>query len=146
MPPFRRCPRSLPERPAGRIGGCTQSGCGEVPDLARRVGQAFLAFLPADAVAEQIAAEVMGGEPRAPFDPISMCVMEEFDTATFAQVPLRVTGDPERPVAVRADANVAYRVGVCLPGGWARSCSASTCRCDGRWPEGHVGGAGPALR
>jgi len=41
-----------------------------------------------------------------------MCVMEEFDKATFAQVPLEVTGDPDRPVAVRADANGAYRVGV----------------------------------
>lgn len=41
-----------------------------------------------------------------------LCVMEELDTATFAQVPLVVTGDPERPVAVRPDANGAYRVGV----------------------------------
>jgi hypothetical protein len=41
-----------------------------------------------------------------------MCVMEELDTATFAQVPLVVTGDPARPVAVRADANGSYRVGV----------------------------------
>jgi NADH dehydrogenase FAD-containing subunit len=76
------------------------------------VKQAFLAFLQADAVADDIAAQVLGREPRTPFDPVSMCVMEEFDTATFAQVPLTVTGDPAAPVAVRADADGDYRVGV----------------------------------
>jgi len=74
---------------------------------------AFLAFLQADAVAEDIAGEILGTRAReAAFDPVSMCVMEELDKATFAQVPLELTGDPERPVAVRADANGAYRVGV----------------------------------
>jgi sulfide:quinone oxidoreductase len=76
------------------------------------VKQAFLAFLQADAVAEDIAARIEGRERAFAFDPVSMCVMEQFDTATFAQVPLEVTGDPERPVAVRADAGGAYRVGV----------------------------------
>lgn len=76
------------------------------------VKQAFLAFLQADAVAETLAAEVTGGAPRATFDPVSMCVMEQFDTATFAQVPLRVTGDPERPVEVRPGAEDDYKVGV----------------------------------
>ncbi len=38
--------------------------------------------------------------------------MEEFDKATFAQVPLVVTGDASRPVAVRPDADGGYRVGV----------------------------------
>jgi sulfide:quinone oxidoreductase len=76
------------------------------------VKQAFLAFLQADAVAEDIAARVKGREPAFAFDPVSMCVMEEFDKATFAQVPLRVTGDPARPVEVRPDAGGAYRVGV----------------------------------
>ena len=76
------------------------------------VKQAFLAFLQADAVADHIAADVRGREPGIDFEPTSMCVMEEFDKATFAQVPLRVTGDPNHPVAVRADANGAYRVGV----------------------------------
>jgi hypothetical protein len=42
--------------------------------------------------------------PSALFDPMSMCVMEQFDKATFAQVPLRLTGEPARPVEVRADA------------------------------------------
>jgi NADH dehydrogenase FAD-containing subunit len=76
------------------------------------VKQAFLAFLQADAVAESIAAQVRGREPAFRFEPVSMCVMEEFDKATFAQVPLELTGDPEHPVTVSADADGAYRVGV----------------------------------
>lgn len=76
------------------------------------VKQAFLAVLQADAVAEDIAARVERREPGFAFDPVSMCVLEELNTATFAQVPLRVTGDPLRPVEVRADADGAYRVGV----------------------------------
>lgn len=76
------------------------------------VKQAFLAFLQADAVAEDIAARVEGRAPAFGFDPVSMCVMEEFDKATFAQVPLRVTSDPLRPVEVRPEANGDYRVGV----------------------------------
>jgi sulfide:quinone oxidoreductase len=46
-----------------------------------------------------------------PFDPESMCIMERFDKATFGQVPLELTGDPARPVAVRADADGDYKVG-----------------------------------
>jgi sulfide:quinone oxidoreductase len=76
------------------------------------VKQAFLAFLQADAVAEDIAARVEERAPGFAFEPVSMCVMEELNTATFAQVPLRLTGDPLRPVEVRPDANGAYRVGV----------------------------------
>ena len=41
-----------------------------------------------------------------------MCVMEMFDTATFAQVPLETTGDPAGPVRVADDAGSRYRVGV----------------------------------
>ena len=75
------------------------------------VKQAFLAFLQADTVAEHIAAE-LGEHPfEQPFDPVSMCIMEMFDKATFAQVPLETTGDPARPVAVRPDADGAYKVG-----------------------------------
>ena len=37
--------------------------------------------------------------------------MEQFDKATFAQVPLRLTGNPERPTEVRPDAGGAYKVG-----------------------------------
>jgi sulfide:quinone oxidoreductase len=75
------------------------------------VKQAFLAFLQADAVAERIAADILGERTAPAFDPVSMCVMEEFDTATFAQVPLRLTGRPERPLEVRSDRDGLYRVG-----------------------------------
>lgn len=75
------------------------------------VKQAFLALLQADAAAEQIAAEILRTTARAPFDATSMCVMEQFDKATFAQVPLQLTGDAGRPVEVRADAPPLYRVG-----------------------------------
>jgi NADH dehydrogenase FAD-containing subunit len=76
------------------------------------VKQAFLAFLQADAVAEHVAGELTGRAPRAWFDPVSMCVMEQLDKAVFAQVPLMLTGDPQRPVAVRPDADGEYKVGV----------------------------------
>jgi sulfide:quinone oxidoreductase len=75
------------------------------------VKQAFLAFLQGDAAAAHISAEVLGGEPLHSFDPVSMCVMEQFDKATFAQVPLRLTGDPDHPIEVRPDADGDYRVG-----------------------------------
>lgn len=76
------------------------------------VKQAFLAFLQADAVAEDIAARVEQRQPAFAFEPVSICVLEELDKATFAEVPLRITGDPARPVEVLANANGAYRVGV----------------------------------
>jgi NADH dehydrogenase FAD-containing subunit len=75
------------------------------------VKQAFLAFLQGDAAASHLAAEVVGGRAAEDFDPVSMCVMEQFDKATFAQVPLRMTGDPARPIEVRPDANGDYLVG-----------------------------------
>jgi sulfide:quinone oxidoreductase len=75
------------------------------------VKQAFLAFLQADTVAEHIAAAAGMHAFEKPFDPVSMCIMEMFDKATFAQVPLEVTGDPARPVTVRPDADGDYKVG-----------------------------------
>lgn len=75
------------------------------------VKQAFLAFLQADAAAEHISSRVLGVEPGAVFEPTSMCVMEQFDKATFAQVPLRLTGVPERPTEVDPDSPEAYKVG-----------------------------------
>lgn len=75
------------------------------------VKQAFLAFLQADTVAEHIAAEVEGRTFEKPFDPVSMCIMEMLDKATFAQVPLVLTGDPARPVAVRPQSDGDYKVG-----------------------------------
>ena len=76
------------------------------------VKQAFLAFLQADAVAEHVASRFAGKRFRHPFHPVSMCVMEMFDTATFAQVPLQLTGDPLHPVEVHPGANGDYKVGV----------------------------------
>ena len=78
------------------------------------VKQAFLAFLQADAVASQIAAAAAGVGKADVFDPVSMCVMEQFDKATYAKVPLKLTGDPARPVEVRPDANGDYRVGTSI--------------------------------
>lgn len=75
------------------------------------IKQAFLAFLQADAVADHIGAEIADRAFRQPFDPVSMCIMEMFDKATFAQVPVELTGDPERPVRVRPDADGDYKVG-----------------------------------
>lgn len=43
---------------------------------------------------------------------LRMCVMEQFDQATFAQVPLRLTNIPERPVeVVRGNGLPRYMVG-----------------------------------
>ena len=66
------------------------------------------------AAAAQLAAELTGSTPES-FDPVSMCVMEQFDKATFAQVPLRLTGDPQHPTEVRPDAGSDYRVGSSRP-------------------------------
>lgn len=75
------------------------------------VKQAFLAFLQSDAAADHLAAEILGRQPEVDFDPISMCVMEQFDKATFAQVPLRLTGNPDKPIEVRPGAEDLYKVG-----------------------------------
>ena len=92
---------------AGHPGIYAPGDAGDFP-----VKQAFLAMLQADATADHIAAQVEGGAFDSPFDPVSMCVMEMLDKATFAQVPLEVTGDPARPVAVRPGADGDYKVGV----------------------------------
>jgi NADH dehydrogenase FAD-containing subunit len=75
------------------------------------VKQAFLALLQADAAAEHVAERILGETPAAAFDPVSMCIMEQFDKATFAQVPLRLTGNPDAPVAVREEEPELYKVG-----------------------------------
>ena len=75
------------------------------------VKQAFLAFLQADAAAEHITSRVLGKSPELAFQPTSMCVMEQFDKATFAQVPLRLTGVPEKPIEVDPEATDMYKVG-----------------------------------
>ena len=76
------------------------------------IKQAFLALLQADAGADHLAAAVAGKEPEVKFEPMSMCVMEELNKATFAQVPLKYTGDPGKPVTVDLEAAEHYKVGV----------------------------------
>jgi sulfide:quinone oxidoreductase len=76
------------------------------------IKQAFLALLQGDAAADHLAAEIENRKPKVLYEPVSMCVMEEFNKATFAQVPLKYTGDPARPVAVDTDDTDHYKVGV----------------------------------
>ena len=78
------------------------------------IKQAFLALLQGDAAAEHIAAEITDSKtrPEFKFEPVSMCVIEELNKATFAQVPLRYTFDPLKPVAVDSDDSTHYKVGV----------------------------------
>ncbi len=70
------------------------------------IKQAFLAFLQADAIAEHLSARILDTAPQHLFQPVSMCVMEQFDKATFAQVPLVVNGT----VSVQTESPL-YRVG-----------------------------------
>lgn len=83
---------------------------GDVADFP--IKQAFLALLQADAAAEHLVAEIEGKPPKHDFEPMSMCVMEELNKATFAQVPLKYTGDPLKPVAADTTDTEDYRVGV----------------------------------
>jgi sulfide:quinone oxidoreductase len=76
------------------------------------IKQAFLALLQADAAADHIAAEITGKMPAVQYEPMSMCVMEELNRATFAQVPLKYTGDEARPVGVDTEDTEHYKVGV----------------------------------
>jgi sulfide:quinone oxidoreductase len=76
------------------------------------VKQAFLALLQADAAADHIAAEILHKRPDVVFQPMSMCVMEQLNKATFAQVPLKYTGDEAKPVTVDMDDPAHYKVGV----------------------------------
>lgn len=73
------------------------------------VKQAFLALLEADTAAEHLSRRILGESVEGvAFDPVSMCIMEQFDKATFAQVPLEVEGDVPR---VRAGAHDLYKLG-----------------------------------
>ncbi|MEZ6062924.1 MAG: FAD-dependent oxidoreductase [Planctomycetaceae bacterium] len=76
------------------------------------IKQAFLALLQGDAAGDHLAAEVLVDKPSVNFEPMSMCVMEELNKATFAQVPLKYTDDPDKPVAVDLDDTDHYKVGV----------------------------------
>ncbi|MBS0261120.1 MAG: FAD-dependent oxidoreductase [Planctomycetes bacterium] len=76
------------------------------------IKQAFLALLQGDAAGDHIAAEILGRNPDVDFVPTSMCVMEQFDKAVFAQVPLKYTGDSSHPVEVNVTDSDHYKVGV----------------------------------
>ncbi|HEY7304046.1 MAG TPA: FAD-dependent oxidoreductase [Bryobacteraceae bacterium] len=90
-----------------------QDGIFAVGDIADfPIKQAFLALLQADAAADHIRAAIKGKSPEVNFEPMSMCVMEELNKATFAQVPLRYTYDPAKQVTVAAEDVNHYRVGV----------------------------------
>lgn len=88
----------------------TVFAAGDIADFP--IKQAFLALLQADAAADHIAAAIKGRAPEVDFEPMSMCVMEELNKATFAQVPLKYTCNPEKPVTVAAEDVGHYRVGV----------------------------------
>lgn len=75
------------------------------------VKQAFLAFLQGDAAGEHIATRILGGDAGPGFEPVSMGIMEQFDQATFAQVPLRLSGNPDLPVEVDPEHPELYKVG-----------------------------------
>ncbi|MCO5224018.1 MAG: FAD-dependent oxidoreductase [Thermomicrobiales bacterium] len=64
------------------------------------VKQAFLALGMAGTVARNIADDVAGKSPDDRFTPLSMCIMEQFDSGLYAQVPLVWDGDGSSPVAV----------------------------------------------
>lgn len=76
------------------------------------IKQAFLALLQGDAAGDHLAAEILGSKPEVDFEPMSMCVMEELNKATFAQVPLKYTDDPDKPIVVDTEDTDHYKVGV----------------------------------
>ena len=75
------------------------------------IKQAFLALLQGDAVGAHLSERILGKEPISKFTPTSMCVMEQFDKATFAQVPLHYTEDPKKPIEVNMELASKYKVG-----------------------------------
>jgi sulfide:quinone oxidoreductase len=75
------------------------------------VKQAYLAATQADAAAEHIAAGLLGEEPRPLSDPRAVCILQQLDRATFAQVPLAAGDDGVTGVAAETDQ---HRVGQSL--------------------------------
>ncbi|MCB0190868.1 MAG: FAD-dependent oxidoreductase [Anaerolineae bacterium] len=76
------------------------------------VKQAYLAVLQADAAAEHIAAEILDTEPKIKYNhPVSMYVLDEVDTAIFAQIPLEVKNFYQQTAEVNEADPEAYRVG-----------------------------------
>jgi NADH dehydrogenase FAD-containing subunit len=73
--------------------------------------QAFLACAQADVVAAQLAAEIRGIPCNQTFEPTTMYILEQAETGTFAEVPLRTSDDPLAPADVDPDKPDAYVLG-----------------------------------
>lgn len=75
------------------------------------VKQAFLALGMAGTVAHNIAAEIKKKPADHVFDPVSMCIMEQFDAGLYAQVPLHIEDHADKPVvSMRPGADEDYVV------------------------------------
>lgn len=64
------------------------------------VKQAVLALLQADAAAEAVVASIERRAPRFAFAPTSVLLLDELESAIFAQVPLHMTDTPCAPLQV----------------------------------------------
>lgn len=90
---------ALVEQGSRRALGC--EGVFVVGDAADfPVKQAVLALLQADAAAEAVVASIERREPRVVFVPTSVLLVDELDSAIFAQVPLHMSDTPAAPVQV----------------------------------------------
>lgn len=75
------------------------------------VKQAFLALGMAGTVAHNLVNQVKNKPATQEFDPVSMCIMEQFDAGLYAQVPLSIHDDPNFPkVTMRPGADADYVV------------------------------------
>jgi NADH dehydrogenase FAD-containing subunit len=89
----------LTDGPTRRVVGQPEIfGVGDAADFPLK--QAYLALLQADAAAEQVSAAITGIATERVFEPATMCVVEQLDTATFVRAPLRATGRPGQPIEV----------------------------------------------
>jgi sulfide:quinone oxidoreductase len=64
----------------------------------------------AGAAVDHIEASIAGREPGREYRPRTLWLMDQLDTASFAQVPLRDDGEPVGELGVTSDA-LGYRVG-----------------------------------
>jgi NADH dehydrogenase FAD-containing subunit len=74
------------------------------------VKQAFLALGMAGVVSHNIVSQVKKKAANEVFDPVSMCIMEQFDAGMYAQVPLAVSPEDEGKVIMRPGADDDYVV------------------------------------
>jgi hypothetical protein len=74
------------------------------------VKQALVAVEQAGAAVDHIEGAVLGREPAREYRPHTLWLMDQLDTASFAQVPLREDGEPVGELGATTDA-LGYRVG-----------------------------------